>query len=81
MVQRVGYRDFVDRYAREHGLTGWVKNKDDGSVETLLQGIPDELKACIEMLHEGSVLARVSSVAVEWRTPAKLCDEFKVISS
>lgn len=80
-VQRVGYRDFVERYARDHGLTGWVKNREDGSVEMVVQGIPDELKVCIEALNEGSVLSRVESLAVDWRTPAKLYDEFKVISS
>ena len=80
-VQRVGYRDFVERYVKECGLTGWIKNREDGSVEMVIQGIPDDLKICIEALNQGSVLAKVDSLAVDWRTPAKLYGEFQVISS
>ena len=80
-VQGVGYRDFVEGCAREFSLTGWVKNKPDGSVELVLQGIPDVLKRCTELLNQGSPLARVDTLIVEWRTPMKQFDEFRVISS
>ncbi len=80
-VQRVGYRDFVEGYAHDHGLYGWIKNHADGSVETVIQGLPDDLKLCIEILNEGSLLAKVESLAIDWRTPEKLYEEFKVISS
>lgn len=79
-VQRVGYRDFVERTARDRAVTGWVRNRDDGAVEVLLQGYPDVLKACIEDLQRGSVLARVDGVAVDWRTPQKQFDGFAVIA-
>jgi acylphosphatase len=79
-VQGVGFRDFVERYTREHGLFGWIRNNADGSVETLIQGTPDELKGCIEVLNQGSSLARVDGVAVEWRTPEKQLDEFKMLT-
>ena len=78
-VQRVGYRDFVEGVARERGLTGWVKNREDGAVEILLQGIPDDLKLATQELQIGSVLSRVESIAVDWRTPAQQFDTFKVI--
>jgi len=80
-VQRVGYRDFIERYAREQGLYGWIKNNEDGSVTVVIQGTPDELKACIEVVNQGSSLAYVDSLAVDWRTPEKQFDEFRVISS
>jgi acylphosphatase len=79
-VQGVGFRAYVERVATERGVTGWVHNRDDGAVEVLLQGIPDVLKECIEDLHEGSVLARVDGVGVDWRTPREHFDEFKVIA-
>ena len=79
-VQKVGYRDFVEKIARERGLTGWIKNREDGAVEIVLQGIPDELKSATEDLQTGSVLSRVESIAVDWRTPAEQFDEFKVLS-
>lgn len=79
-VQRVGYRDFVEQYAKEQSLNGWVKNTDKGEVEVLLQGIVDELKGATEALNRGPALARVESVSVDWRTPVELFDEFKVIA-
>lgn len=78
-VQRVGYRDFVARIAKECSLTGYVQNKEDGSVEVLAQGMPDDLKALIETLHEGSVLAHVDEVSADWRTPVKQYDDFEVL--
>jgi acylphosphatase len=78
-VQQVAYRDFVQHTANEYGVTGWVRNKDDGTVELVAQGIPDDLKECIERFNTGSVLAHVVGVAVDWRTPEKLYDDFVVI--
>jgi len=80
-VQGVGYRDFVDGYAKDLELTGWIENRQNSSVELVLQGSPEALKESIEVLHEGSVLAEVDSITVDWRTPKKLFDSFKVISS
>ncbi len=80
-VQGVGYRDFVDTYAKMHGLLGWIKNNENGTVEIVMQGTPDMLKECIEMLQEGSLLAKVDSCAIDWKTPAKLFDSFRVIAS
>ena len=80
-VQGVGYRDFVEGLSREFSLVGWVKNRPDGSVELVLQGIPDSLRSCVELLNQGSPLARIESIAVDWRTPKNQFDEFKVIAS
>lgn len=80
-VQRVGYRDFIEQYVREEGLFGWIKNKEDGSVEVLIQGTPDELKACIEVLNQGSLLSKVETLAIDWCTPERQYDEFKILSS
>ncbi len=79
-VQRVGYRDFVDQYARTHELHGWIRNNEDGSVEMVIQGTPEELKACTEVLNQGSSLARVDSIAIDWRTPEVHFEEFSVVA-
>ena len=78
-VQRVGYRDFVDRYTKEHNLFGWIRNNADGSVEMVIQGTPDELRECTEALNQGPLLAKVESISVDWRTPAKQFTEFMVL--
>ncbi len=80
-VQGVGYRDFVEGKAREFGIFGWIKNKPNGSVEMVFQGTPDMLKTCIEFINQGSLLAQVESVAIDWQTPRKHFEEFKVIAS
>lgn len=77
-VQRVGYRDFVEQYAKEHNLSGWIKNNADGSVAAVIQGTPEELKDCIEILNRGSLLAKVETLSIDWRTPAKQFDDFSV---
>lgn len=44
-VQGVGYRHFVSRAAVSNGIEGIVRNVNDGSVEILAEGNPDNLKA------------------------------------
>lgn len=77
-VQMVMYRDFAQRKARNLGVVGWVKNIGDGTVEVVAQGTPDQLKAFVEKLHEGSILSRVDSVSVEWRPPSGQFDDFTI---
>lgn len=75
-VQGVGYRDFAQDAAAELGLFGYVKNQADGSVTLVAQGEPESLRLFVEYLHEGSPLAKVEGVGVEWRTSTKLYDDF-----
>lgn len=75
----VMFRDFAQRKARSLEIFGWVKNLADGTVEVVAQGTPDQLKHFIEKLHEGSVLSRVDSVAVEWRSPSGQFDDFTIV--
>ena len=51
MVQGVGFRWTNMGLAREHGLTGWVMNLSDGSVEMEIQGTPQQLIAHLDQLH------------------------------
>ena len=61
-VQGVGFRWFVHREAAEIGLRGWVRNTDDGDVEVLAAGEPDQLKDLIKALGQGSRGSRVDEV-------------------
>lgn len=78
-VQGVAYRAYVQESATELNLVGYVRNRSDGSVEVLAQGYPDTLKEFVEYLHEGSLMARVESVAVDWRSPRRTFTEFSVL--
>jgi len=64
-VQGVGYRDALRNEALKHGLTGWVRNRRDGSVEALLQGTPEGIDATISWARRGPALAQVADVRTE----------------
>lgn len=61
-VQGVGFRWFVHREAADLGLRGWVRNTEDGHVEVLAAGQPEQLKELRAALHEGSRGSRVDAV-------------------
>ena len=61
-VQGVGFRWFVHREASELDLRGWVRNTDDGCVEVLAAGEPDQLKDLMLALQKGSRGSRVDQV-------------------
>lgn len=65
-VQLVMYRDFARRKADRFGITGWVRNHPDNTVEVVAEGEEDDLKEYIEYLEEGPLLAEVAGVEVKW---------------
>jgi acylphosphatase len=65
--------------AFELGVTGWVRNRPDGSVETVGQGGPEVLERFVERLHEGPPLARVSRVDTDWRDADEPFSRFSVV--
>jgi len=64
-VQGVGFRYFVERAARELGLAGYVKNLDDGRVETYAVGASLALAELERRLWKGPAYADVRGVDVE----------------
>jgi acylphosphatase len=64
-VQGVGFRWFAERTARELGVRGWVRNLDDGSVETVAEGNDAAVAAYLARLEKGPHGSRVDAVAIE----------------
>lgn len=62
LVQGVGFRFASEREARKLGLSGWVRNLPDGSVEALVEGTPDVVQKFLDWCHVGPSAARVTSV-------------------
>jgi acylphosphatase len=59
-VQGVGYRAALRDEAARRGVTGWVRNRADGSVEALVQGSGESLKRLIDWARRGPPGARVT---------------------
>jgi len=71
-VQGVGYRESLRAEAEGLGVTGWVRNRRDGSVEALLQGPREAVEALIAWARRGPPAARVTEV--EMAPPAAELD-------
>ena len=65
-VQGVFFRDFVHGIAELHGLTGWVRNCPEGTVEVRAEGPKDKLLELLKFLELGPPRARVDRVDVTW---------------
>lgn len=64
-VQGVGYRESLRYEAEKLGVSGWVRNRLDGSVEALLQGPAEKVDALTAWARRGPAAARVLNVDVE----------------
>ena len=62
LVQGVWYRESMRREAERLGVTGWVRNRPDGSVEALVQGSADAVDAITAWSRRGPEHARVERV-------------------
>lgn len=63
--------------ARKHGITGWVRNRSDGSVELLASGKEDALETLISECYEGPGSAEVESIYIE-DAPQEKLDGFRI---
>ena len=64
MVQGVGYRYTMRLIAREAGVTGWVRNRRDGSVEAEVEGSDAQVDTVLAWMAEGPPGSRVTGASV-----------------
>ena len=62
LVQGVAFRASMKDAALRHGVQGWVRNRDDGAVEALLQGEESQVERLLEWARVGPPGARVASL-------------------
>ncbi len=63
-VQGVGYRAWAVSQGTLHGLSGWVRNRSDGSVEAQLQGDVENIHQMIEACRKGPLSAHVTDIEI-----------------
>jgi len=69
LVQGVYFRDYAQKEARSLELSGWVRNRPDGTVEAVLEGEEDKVGQMIAWLHIGPPQAEVTEVQVTEEQP------------
>lgn len=77
-VQGVFFRDSTRRQAQARGLTGWVRNCADGSVEAVVSGPETAVETLLDWFQEGPPHALVTAVKVEAITPPREFPDFQI---
>jgi acylphosphatase len=68
-VQGVFFRVETRDRARSLGLSGWVRNAPDGSVEAVFEGDRERIESMLAWCRRGPSLAQVDEVQAEWEEP------------
>ncbi|MBD3425912.1 MAG: acylphosphatase [Candidatus Omnitrophica bacterium] len=77
-VQGVLFRSNARDMAEHYGLTGWIKNRWDGSVEAYVEGEKSDIDKIISWFYKGPPSARVDKVEVVWEKATGEFDGFAV---
>jgi acylphosphatase len=65
-VQGVSFRYFVKINAQKFGITGWVRNTEDGGVEAVFKGSKENIEQMIALCKKGPMLAEVKHLGFDW---------------
>jgi acylphosphatase len=66
-VQGVFFRVETQRAAERYGVSGWVRNRPDGTVEAVFEGEQQAVDAVLNWCKQGPGVARVDEVDVNWQ--------------
>jgi acylphosphatase len=78
-VQGVGFRYFVQEKANYLSISGWVRNRYNGSVEILAQGNSEQLQQLLDAVHTGPSRSIVLSVKYDWETDRPAYSQFSML--
>jgi acylphosphatase len=71
-VQGVFFRETARRKATEAGVSGWIANRSDGTVEAIFEGPPEAVEELVEFCREGPTAATVERAEVSEQEPEGL---------
>lgn len=77
-VQGVFFRACTQEEAQRLGLTGWVRNRPDGSVESVIEGDPEKVSTMVHWLHHGPPYATVTRIVVTEEEPDNSYGDFSI---
>ena len=77
-VQGVAYRAHAREEGKRLGLHGWVRNRDDGSVELVAEGPRESLEEMLLWCRTGPRFARVDGIDVDWDDPRDDVGPFEI---
>ncbi len=77
-VQGVFFRAYTSDEAKKLGLTGWVRNRPDGSVEAVVEGDTESIETMLHWFHQGSPGSRVTDVKVQEESPVGDMSGFEI---
>jgi acylphosphatase len=77
-VQGVFFRMETLKAAQLYGVSGWVRNKVDGTVEALFEGDKNNIDLILEWCRKGSPPAKVEKADVSWEDYTGEFEEFKI---
>lgn len=80
-VQGVGFRYFVHDFARNHDLTGWVRNRGEDQVEVHAEGSESDLNDLLRVLWQGPGSALVTKVDFDWLPAQGQHTRFSILPS
>lgn len=78
-VQGVYFRASTQREARRLGITGWVRNRPDGTVEMLAEGEEQAIRELHGWAERGPTAARVERVETRWRSYLGEFPDFRIV--
>ena len=71
-VQGVFFRDSAREQAEAHGVAGWARNRNDGAVEAVFEGSPEDVERLIDFCRTGPSRADVDDVEISEEEPEGL---------
>jgi len=77
-VQGVFFRAEAVRQAQKLGVTGWVRNISDGTVEVVAEGEKDTLNKLYQWCQKGPLLSKVKKVDAKWESYEGTFSDFEI---
>ncbi|MEZ4528601.1 MAG: acylphosphatase [Desulfobacterales bacterium] len=78
-VQGVWFRAETQKAAQAHGVTGWVRNRSDGTVEAVFEGEENKVVSMLEWCKTGSPLSDVQKTDVQWKDYKGEFSQFSIV--